>query len=333
MDKFSKIDGPQWRTDFVARFKEAALAVLPSDHPARAAFATLGLWTNRKTIDAAYKALRELPDDLQREVLSGWRLPAGTHCRLDGRYFPTLVISADDTGRSASAFYANAAVDFTGSDVQILIACGTSNYSAIEALTTALALVKDNWNALPGRAEGSAASYQREEVPETEPETASPRKVPDVLKAVDFRDHQVGWLVVADENPDRPIAFVHAGKGNEGFHKATDIANDPQLIYSGQGPNCVDLRPYGWPDSRDPMPAFVYGLRLFRVDYTGDCTNAVELECAPPCRFRAARMMIDYGQRAAAAAKSAEKSGVTAPATSSAVEASGQGQSREVNAA
>lgn len=111
-----------------------------------------------------------------------------------------------------------------------------------------------------------------------------------VWKAYDFQQCVAGYLITAENDLDRPIAFIDSteigGIGDAGARAiAEEIARN--FTTAGNG-RCIDLRAFGWNDSREPMPGWVYGLACEPLDADLDFD---EMRTPRPfCRFLASRM-------------------------------------------
>lgn len=117
-----------------------------------------------------------------------------------------------------------------------------------------------------------------------------------VWQARCWRDTPVGYLVTEPGNIDRPIALLYADSfhdqsdADRDFETAEQIARDPTAVWRSAGP-VVNLSDYGHPDSRSPMPAFIYSLRCVPMppkDMSGEAPepiNVPPVEPRPYCRF------------------------------------------------
>lgn len=126
------------------------------------------------------------------------------------------------------------------------------------------------------------------------------KKIPSRVKApsgiwcaFSYDNCLVGYLVTEAGNLNRPIAFVDTtyGRAPEGFSIAREIRNfylrEPWRAMIADDISVIDLSPYAYPDSRAPMPGFVFGLRCVPADAHGERQNIPDKEPRPPCRFMA----------------------------------------------
>lgn len=109
------------------------------------------------------------------------------------------------------------------------------------------------------------------------------------LAVSEFMGSTPGFLVSDAKNVHRPIAFVIDGDypiaSEQAIDVAWNIACDPD---SALWRHCIDLRQYGYPDSRAPMPGGLYGMLCTPVDEQNRPVGD-ELRFEPFCPFHLRR--------------------------------------------
>jgi hypothetical protein len=121
-----------------------------------------------------------------------------------------------------------------------------------------------------------------------------------VWEAETFDGRAMGFLVTEPGDINRPVALVcPVMRSDDEDEKdrlynarihAEWIADDHALAGRSFDQPVIDLRRYGRPDSTEPVPGFVYGLRCRPVEDDGTTVDVEPVEPAPFCRFRLAAM-------------------------------------------
>jgi hypothetical protein len=109
----------------------------------------------------------------------------------------------------------------------------------------------------------------------------------------------VGYIVTQRGDISRPIAFL-LGCTKTTWSAARKIDADHAAAPSIAQPWCIDLQPYGKPESESPMPGFVYAYNYLPVeDVKADIGQPLEgafaQQSRPWCRYMAVEMAKNGG--------------------------------------
>ena len=231
---------------------------------------------NVATLRASRRAFDDLPEDEQRRILAGWRpvrdRPRGRRVAADMLHasgmIRAMLISPDNDMRPV-VWHDYVFTDST-SPVEIIVKEGALADDVLNVLESVMAKIETSWREM----------IDRVPKPIFEPIAGQ------VWKASDFQGCFTGYLVTDAGNLDRPIAYVDASGAwelseEEALAVAEKIAADPRTAGYQR---CIDLRAYGYDDSRLPTPAFVYALWCEPV---GDDAGVQPMHPSPFCKFRA----------------------------------------------